>query len=285
MDRGVFRHILTALAVLAIGPIAGAIAGDIRSPGGASGATALTSESPARGGLLLLIALTMVGATGTLAAKLYGARQGLLCAGLVAAWVAWRQGTVESVLVNARSGGPMAALATEGLLVGAAAVTIAWLVFRVTREPPAVRSEASSPRMECAGEAVSIAFAASLAAAGAIIGAYLVGVEELKGQLVFAAFVGSVFAGAGARFVRPETTLAGTSTIGAFAGIAVVGVAGPVWAMLMHGDGMVGAAFAGAIPRVAGVGPTEWLAGALLGVPVGDAWAGAMFQPRHPEPT
>lgn len=280
MDRGIFRHILTALAVLAIGPIAGAIAGDVRLPGGANGATALTSESPARGAVLLLIALAITGATGTLAARLYGARQGLLCAGLVGAWVAWRQGTVEGVLINARSGKPLTMLAIEGLLVGAVTVAMVWLVMGAAAAREGRGGIDAAERLSVAG-CVAIGFSAALGAAGATLGAFLFGVEALKGQVVFAAFIGSVCAGAAAQFVRAdaEHERRGGIGLGAFVGIAFVAALAPVWAMVSQGSMVAEAAFAGNLARVANVGPVDWLAGALLGVPVGAAWASAMIQP------
>lgn len=291
MDRGIFRHMLTALAVLAIGPIAGAIAGDVRLPGGANGATALTSESPARGALLLLIALAITGATGTLAARLYGARQGLLCAGLVGAWVAWRQGTVEGVLINARSGKPLTMLAIEGLLVGAVTVAMVWLVMGAAAARDGAEGRSStSRRASVAREGggtterfAAIGFSAALGAAGATLGAYLFGVEALKGQMVFAAFIGSVCAGAAAQFVRAdaEHERRGGIGLGAFVGIACVAALAPVWAMWSQGSMVAEAAFAGNLARVANVGPVDWLAGALLGVPVGAAWASAMIQPAR----
>lgn len=283
MDRGIFRHILTALAVLAIGPIAGAIAGDVRLPGGANGATALTSESPARGALLLLIALAITGATGTLAARLYGTRQGLLCAGLVGAWVAWRQGTVEGVLINARSGGPLTQLAIEGLLVGAVTVVMVWMVMRAARSRDRAASahngRGASELPSALERLPAVAFSAALGATGAMLGSYLFGVEAIKGQTVFAAFIGSVCAGAAAQFVQPEGEHNGGVGIGAFVGIACVAALAPVWAMWSHGSLVAEAAFAGNLTRVANVGPVDWLAGALLGVPVGAAWAGAMLHP------
>lgn len=283
MSRATFRHILTALAVLAIGPIAGAIAGDTRLPGGVRGATPMTGEFPLRSALLMLIALAIVGATGTLAARLYGARQGLLSAGLVAVWVASRQGTVERSLTSARSAGPLTLLMIEGILIGAIALMIVWIILRVSRGSHGSPGGPGTERASFVIGASTFGFAASLAAVGAVCGAYLIGVEAMKGQVLFAAFAGSVLAGAASRFVRHDVGLSGPAALGTFAGVAFVGVLGPVWASVCLGDGVVAAAFAGSLPRVSGIGPSDWLAGALLGVPVGDAWASAMFQSAAPE--
>lgn len=278
VNRNVIRHLLTALAVLAIGPMAGAIAGDVRLPGGAGGATAFTSESPLRGGTLLLIALAIVGATGTLAARLCGTRHGLLCAGLVAAWVAWRQGTVEGVLMNARSGRPLTALALEGALVGCAAVVMVWLVALAGRE----KGEGKVPVLRRPGGGLVLTVV--LAGAAGVLGAYLFGVEGIKGQTVFAAFVGAVLAGAAARLVQsePEGEPGDIPGLGAFVALGLLAVGAPVWAMWSHGSGLVEATFAGHLTRLANLGPADWLAGGLLGVPIGSAWASAMIVPGQP---
>lgn len=281
LARNAVRHILTAVAVLAVGPIAGAIAGDMRLPGGATGATAFTSESAGHGGALLLIALLIVGATGTLISRLCGVRHGLLCAGLVAAWVAWRQGTVEGVLLNARSGVPLRALALEGILVGAAVVAIAWAVSAVNRESNRPRHDSQRPPLD-----IGAVFTVALAATGAVIGGSLFAVEGIKGQAMFAAFIGAVLAGAAARLVQPETPgeRDDTPPIGAFIAIALLAFAAPIAAMWVHGAGVAEAAFGGRLLRVAYPGPVDWMAGALLGVPIGSAWAQAMIYPTAASP-
>lgn len=285
MDRSDWRHVLTASSVLAIGPLAGAIAGDVRLPGGAGGATALTSERPVHGGLMLLISLSIVGATGTLGARLFGARHGILCAGLVAAWVAWNHGMTEGVLMNARDSSPLLALAIESLVVG---VTMLMMVGAVERvggvgaAPGPSKAGASETTRRRTSRSMFVGAAAVAACAG-LLGVHLFGVESLKGQTIFSVFVGAVLAGAAARLVVSGTddAAARSASFAGFVAIALLCVAGPVAAALVHGDGVAAAAFAGQLVRVANPCAADWLAGGLLGVPIGAWWASAMMPPTH----
>lgn len=280
MDRSSWRHILTAFSVLAIGPLAGAIAGDIRLPDGSHGASALTSESPVHGGIMLLIALLIVGATGTLGSRLFGSRHGTLCAGLVAAWIAWNQGSTERVLINARDGSPLPALALEAALVGLFLVSITAAIFRVA--PVSRRSDRGS-----IVRTLPMTLGAIGVGAGAgLLGVHLFGVESLKGQTVFAVFVGAVLAGAAARLVisGADETAPRAATLAGFCSIALLCMAGPLAAILAHGEGASAAAFAGRLVRVANPSAADWLAGGLLGVPIGVWWASAMMPPSSQEP-
>lgn len=285
MDRSDWRHVLTASSVLAIGPLAGAIAGDVRLPGGSGGATALTSERPVHGGFMLLISLSIVGATGTLGARLFGARHGILCAGLVAAWVAWNHGMTEGVLMNARGGSPLLALAIESLVVGVTMLVMVGVVERVGG------GRAAGDRDESGGSETKgrrtrrsmFVGAVAVAACAGLLGVHLFGVESLKGQTVFSVFVGAVLAGAAARLVvsGPDDAAAQSASLAGFAGIALLCVAGPVAAALVHGDEIAAAAFAGQLVRIANPCAADWLAGGLLGVPIGVWWASAMMPPTQ----
>lgn len=274
MDRSAWRHILTALSVLAIGPLAGAIAGDVRLPGGAHGATALTADRPVHGGVMLLISLAIIGATGTLAARLFGSRHGILCAGLVAGWVAWNQGSTEGVLMNARDGSPLVALVVESAVVGVCMLVMVGVIARHGGGTGASASATAHGRMMFAG-------AVAVGACAGLLGVHLIGVESLKGQTVFAVFVGSVLAGAAARLVISGVDDSSTrrATFAGFCAIGILCVAGPTAAIAVHGESVAVAAFAGQLVRVANPCAADWLAGGLLGVPVGAWWASAMMPP------
>ncbi|HBS28952.1 MAG TPA: hypothetical protein DEB06_05775, partial [Phycisphaerales bacterium] len=69
------------------------------------------------------------------------------------------------------------------------------------------------------------------------------------------------------------------SPMWAYAGIGVaMGLAGPVAAMVLHGDRVVEAVFSGRVAALARPSGMDWLAGVLMGVPVGDAWAASMLE-------
>lgn len=285
MDRSGWRHILTASSVLAIGPLAGAIAGDVRLPGGAPGATAFTSDRPVHGGVMLLISLAIIGAMGTLGARLFGRGHGILCAGLVAAWVAWNQGTTEAVLMNARGGAPLLALVSEAIVVGVCMLAMVGIIERsggtIGRGSRAEPEASSAPGSRTSG--TMFGGAVAVGACAGLLGVHLFGVESLKGQTVFSVFIGSVLAGAAARLVvsGADDGSARTASFAAFLAVAILCVAGPVAAIFVHGEGIAAAAFAGQLVRVANPCASDWLAGGLLGVPIGVWWASAMMPPAE----
>jgi hypothetical protein len=65
--------------------------------------------------------------------------------------------------------------------------------------------------------------------------------------------------------------------------LAVLGLAGPLVAKGVQGSRLVEATYAGELLALARPLSLDWAAGALLGVPLGLAWAGAMLDHRSAE--
>jgi hypothetical protein len=289
------RLITIAVCLVVAGPLAGSVVGGLRLPDGSSGATGLTSQTPGVGALVLLVAISIAGLAGVGASRLFGARHGMLCAGLVMAWVAWRQGTAERIVMQTRDGASMLLLALEGVLVGVAGVLVAAAVLAADggrgREG---RSDLGASVAQGAFVEVWMGNLAALirgfrwggggwvvsAGVGLVLAASaatLLGVEGLKGQMVFAAVGAGALAGAASRALERGRELAVVSVLAPFVAIGVLGVAGPLVAWWFQRGEVVEMAFAGRLFRVANPIASDWLAGALLGMPLGVTWAGSLL--------
>jgi len=113
--------------------------------------------------------------------------------------------------------------------------------------------------------------------AGAAAG-WFIGVNPHKGQAVFAAIAAGVIGGAAGRLVDFEVSLPSLMLP-----IVVLAVLGPLSGYAMAGGGgaqVVQAAYKGTLFPLANITALDWIAGALLGIPMGVAWAGSMTEKK-----
>jgi hypothetical protein len=115
-------------------------------------------------------------------------------------------------------------------------------------------------------------------AAGAVV-TYLVCQDTLKGQAIFGAVLTGVVA-------VPLGRLAGESldeqppTAAFFVGFALLALLGPLAAKFLQGGSLIPDVYGGKLLGAATPVTLDWLAGACIGVPIGEAWFWAMFQPH-----
>jgi len=124
---------VVAGAVLIVGPIAGAIADRLHSPSGLASASPLTSSSAVMGVLVGVAVVAIALAYGLLVGRLVHLRLGLICAGLVLTWAAWRFGTVAALLRDAGDGSPVSSLIVEGLIFASILTVGCMLLLRWSR--------------------------------------------------------------------------------------------------------------------------------------------------------
>jgi hypothetical protein len=288
MTKSILRTVYVVLVLLAVGPLSAALLAGLRDTDGGDGVTILTGGRIGAG--LAGLAVLALGATlaGVVGAKIFSAGMGFAGAGLVFAWGAWNLGTLEEVLRRTRQGKESMALAVEGLLavlVAGAVMALTWIIAERAQGRDnkssggigliGVREKGST------GVAMTAVAAWALAAcAGGVIAA-IFAISAVKGQAVFAAFVGAIVAGVVAQTIGAAQHVKVSPLVPALA-MAVPAVAGPLIAALVAQQGWVPAMFAGSdfpLGRIVGL---DWAAGLLLGVPVGMGWAGAMIDHRAP---
>ncbi|MBX3385171.1 MAG: hypothetical protein KF768_01225 [Phycisphaeraceae bacterium] len=294
MQQAVLRWTLPLAALLAVGPIAWMLTSHLQGPDGASQASLLLSTSPVLGLLCGIGVMFIAGGYGLLTARLIGPHFGLFSTGLILAWAAWGTGAIDAI---ARSQTTLAAgppnsksfflrIAIEAAVLAPLAVGAAWAMIRFGKPPtpnpaahhphPPEPSSLSDPR-------ALLGFVATAVVGGVL--AWLVAQESSKGQTFAAAAFAGLFGAVAGRLAAAHVS--GAAFV---AGIAALGVIGPIVALSMGGPSGTAGAVAGGALRLAASGqlfnlarplPLDWLAGAFVGVPIGLSWAASMIVHHH----
>ncbi len=274
MAESVLRWTFSLLAIFLVGPLLALLVNGMRAVDGSQDLSLLISSSPVKGLVIGACIILAAGIFGVLAAKMVTRGTGMASAGLIVVWSAWQLGTVDHI-VRSNPNNPLMKLAIEGLIVGLIAVVVAGLID--------IMAKGSKEKLKTVFAVPDSAFFASILA-GVLVGgivAWFVGYQSLKGQALFAAFIGSIGAGAAAQLTammlgKDPRPIAG------FLSIAVLAAAAPLFAMYWHGGGLQAAVRAGPNGVFGAAVPVslDWVVGMLLGVPVGQAWGASMLEKR-----
>lgn len=302
MWKSVARWTAGLLALFFIGPLASVLTGLLRGPTGGHDASLLLSSSPISGVMVGLAVMALATIGGILAGRLVGLKSGMLVAGFVAAWGAWRLGTIESILrvaVNessrAAGGGPptggsaaLVTLAIEGFIVALASLVVAAIVESAARRgeredvAPGATRKTGHPLVRLVHETFYGKPALVGLGAGAVAGAaaiWLVAFEPLKGQAVMAAVLGTIAAGAASQLAAQS--MGGKATLlTPVAAMSVLALLGPLAALVFQSKHLVDALYSRELLAFAVPVSLDWAAGTLLGAPIGLSWAGVMLE-RH----
>ncbi|MEM9165452.1 MAG: hypothetical protein AAGB48_00320 [Planctomycetota bacterium] len=253
LSRFIRAWLCVFAAVFFIGPIAGMIAHQIRGPDGGTHATLLLSLSPLAGLAVAVVLGAIIVATILAARAAASVNVGLFCGGIVAAWAAARLGRVDLViLASPRS--PGGTLALEGMLGLLVLGCISVMLKRISRGAPV-------PALTWRWLGATIA---GICAGGAAV--WLVAVEPSRGQVIAAAAAAGIVSAAVMRMV-----LLGSPTWMLLWPCALLSVLAPILSALVMDDPVI-AVRDGELFRLGGLQTFDWLAGALLGVPVGAVW-------------
>ncbi len=276
----------TLLVLFVLGPLAGTLVGNLRGTDGQPGVTPMTSTTMAFGVLRASGVLAIAALAGLLGSRLFHARDGMTFAGIVVAWAAYRTGNPDAILRHTQDSASLWRLSAEGIFFGLLGVALCVFVYSAHRQHP-VEANSNRGRAERDGETrtgtiIAIGAAAAAAALAGGIVTWLIAVQSLKLQTIAAAACGAIAAGAAAQLVlsampgitpNPRRIL----TAGALA-IAVLAGFGPVSALVVHGSsGLMRAVYAGNYFGLACPLALDWVAGALLGLPLGLSWSGSMI--------
>lgn len=291
MRQAIIRWTIYLLALFVIGPLAGAMTGSLRASDGSHAATPLFSTTPILGLVYGIAALLIALLVGVAAARLVSTASGFTAAGLVVAWAAWTTGDVDQMIRVSHSGSPLLSQSLEGAIFGVLALGIAavlWIIGRPEQTDPNKRKDPEDALIAALSQGPAKLFykvfkgkggaavipVALLAGAAA---AWFIGVSPIKGQAVFAAITAGIVAAAAGRLVELEVSL--PTLIVPIVALAILGpLAG--YAMAGGADKVVASAYANSLFPVANITALDWIAGALLGVPIGVGWAGSMME-RH----
>jgi len=279
--------VLRILALVAVGPLAGALTASVRASDGSSYATLLVGASPAHGVLVLAIVGVLSLVMGVLGARLVHRREGILDAGIVLGWGAWGMARVDEAIRTSPGAGALAMLALEGLLVVSLVVALLAIVTRLgAREDPQGDAVALDRRVlgsaRTQGPVLLASMAISLVAA---LGAAWIQVPSgLSGQSVWGGFIGGLAGGVLGAFVLHASSLRERPTmVPMIVGVAMGALAAPLAGFVVPGASeMVESLAQGSAPGFVRVSPLAWSCGALVGVPLGSGWVESSMSKREP---
>ncbi|MBX3383290.1 MAG: hypothetical protein KF864_07255 [Phycisphaeraceae bacterium] len=294
MIRAMARYAFLFVALLAIGPVVGWMVRSLRDTDGGTAHTLLVSGSPLLGLLIMLVSLVAAGVMAVVGTRVFSLGTGLLSGGFVFAWTGWWLGSVDAIIRRAGNGGSLVWLSVEAALAMAGACVLTLMATHAAR--------ANQPELVLTGDGVAVqdhrrllvracpdgAWAKPLALCGVVgaaaagVAVTIVAVSMLKGQTLMACVIGGIAAGAAANWIagvlgtviQPATPVLAMS---------VVATVAPIAAMMMHGGGALDAAFSLSLLPIARPVSFDWAAGALIGVPIGMAWTGAVIDTRGVE--
>lgn len=277
MLQAILRWIIPLVALFVLGPLAWLLTLNLRAPDGSGEVSLLVGRSISSGVLAGAGAMVLALAIGVVGARLLGVRRGLFSAGIVVAWAAAGTGHVDRVLGRTNSSHTLWMFTAEGALLTLLAVLCAWAILAVKPKPIVIPNQ-PAPKVNLEPTALFDsstlpALGASLVAAALV--AWILAFDTHKGQTigaaVLAAMVGTMIARMISQTVSPVVFVAA---------VAILGMVGPAAATFIHPSisGPTRAALAGNLFALARPMPLDWIAGALMGVPLGLAWAASLVE-------
>ena len=289
MIKPILRWTYILACLLVIGPAAGGLAKFVSDGQGGHACSLLVGDTPLAGAMIGLAVVAIAAVAGLIAARLFSLGTGLAMAGVVFGWTSWHLGTVESIIRATGGEVELLHVAAEGLLLTFASAGIAHLAtLAAAASQPAVASKPGT-RLESMlvktadRPALGVTVAAAVIGAGAAFAAAsLVCLSGLKGQSLMGAVVAGIACGMVACYVAGAAKVTLHPTAPAL-GMLLAAVAAPVAARFMHGNDLLAVLYADRLLAAARPLPVDWAAGALLGVPVGMGWAGAVLDVRAME--
>ncbi len=272
------------LAFAVVGPLASLPLAAVRDADGGHAMSMLVNDGVFPGVLAALLVFAAALALAAAGSFLFSTGWACAYAGIVIAWGAYRCGTLEDIIRQARSDAPLGMLAAEGFACIMAAGIIAGVIQRISVKRQGLALTRGALIVQGDVPKIPAIAQVALIAGGVLAGvvAYLAAVTDFKGQGIFAAFLASIFAGVAAQVVVKSKGGQATVVL-AVASIVIPAILGPAAAKILQGSTIVETAFAGRVFPLARVMGLDWAAGALLGVPVGLGWAGAMIDSRADE--
>lgn len=263
------RWALKLGAALLVGPVVAGMLSGLTAPDGGSGHTLLVSEAPVMGLILGVAAVVLAGIYGFITLKLSTLRLAIFNMGVILAWAAAAEGRLNAIARHTSDAGVMNRLGIEALILSIVAVAFVWLLIRFGGK------HAAEERALKADSRIPAAMATVLLAGGAA--AFIMARTDAFGQTLGAAIAAGIAGITLARIVAHTCPL--IHLVVAACALAVVS---PVAAGVLSGNEFRAAVYSGEILALGRIMPFDWIAGLLIGAPVGTLWAHS-FTEKHAE--
>ncbi len=267
MKNVIARWALLLTALLVVGPLLARMHGLLQAGDGGPDVTALTSAGLVVGLGVLIAQFVVATLMGALTANLVGYRSGLVAAGFALLAPAHANGTLLGLVRWDSAGGMLQRLAMEGALVGVLGTLSAIAIVRAARR----HQEEQTDKVASASSGIALL----VALAGAAAVSWIVARETLAGQTIGAAALGALAGATLGRIAAPRAPVAVFVVA-----IGLLAAAGPIVGMMVHGSGIMREVYELHIVPLARPLPLHWMAGGLIGVPLGTAWAAQMLEKK-----
>ena len=270
MVKNVLRWVMVLLALLVVGPLAGAMVVRLQTTTGLQAPPVLLSSNPALGLGFLIAIMALAAALGAVTARFIGRGYGMGVAGVVVGWAAIRSATFDDLLRDFDGHPPFVRLAIEGLFAGLLSLLVALVIDKSagnSHQPSAETGIRRATRSHMTWSAVG----AGVIAAALVT--WIVAYQSLKGQTIAAGVFAGVVA-AGVTQVLTNAQRGNVARLTPFITITVLATLAPMVVMLLPGGpNLPVAAYSGKMPPLGRLMPRDWIAGAFMGFPVGLGWA------------
>ena len=264
MSDAIIRYTALTIGLFATSLVMVLATGSLISERGLPGPTIMGSLTPVQGtvavGLCLLVSLAVAIVVG----RVVNAAVGAFVLGAGIAVLSMQCGTHLDQLF---SGGRSVLIVFETLIWAVVVLLMVAVLFRFTGplpEQPGKRAEdAFRPSAVFSGAALK----SCIAGVGMLLAIWILGVNDLKGQMIAACLIGGVLAGVGGRLLSPWE-----QPILIFAAPVIFAAMGQAYALGTNDDSL-SAWLAGNQSPLGMPMPMDVAAGSLMGVAIGLAWA------------
>ncbi len=272
MVRVTLRWVYFFGVIFLAGPLCYRLVSIVPAVDGAKASGALLGTSPFQALLGLIAAFAIAAILGAAAARLFSPRSGLFAAGLALAWTPWAIGRMDDLVRVPATGSILTSLSIEGAIVGALGVGVGAVVWFALRTSQSSQERAADPFLPAGLLGPLVAIGVGGIAAWAI--ARSVNPGQAFGAAVFAALFG-VVVGKVVDHRSPDRAY--------LLSALVLAAVTPILASMGSSMSLMERVYTGALFPPAMILPLDWIAGALLGIPLGSAWASSMLEKRAPE--
>lgn len=273
MARTATMWAVLLVCLFGLGPALTLALSGLRGGDGGTDATFLLNDSLARGMVGLVVTVGAAGLVGVATARFLGASAGLGAMAMTLIAPAMRLGELVPILRWAEPGA-FRTLAFEGLLLALLAAAVAVLLERASH----ARAHGSGEERPARLLSIDSAIATGVALAAGAVAAWVIAREPTKGQSIFAGAAAGLAGAGAARLVATRAPLASIAL-----GVMLVAALGPILGMTMGGGDALRAAYEQRLPALANPIPIDWLAGSMLGLPLGLNWAASVIEKRAPK--
>ncbi|MCX5689855.1 MAG: hypothetical protein NTV94_08770 [Planctomycetota bacterium] len=295
MVKSTIRWTFILAVLLLVGPMIGWLARSMHDVHGGHSCSLLVSGTAARGVMVAMVTAATGLVLGAIASRLFSLGTGLACAGFCYTWAAWNLGTVEGIVRTSGGGASLMTLGIEGAVLMVLAAATVHACTRAAAGAQPVDPERSVPSgigsllAKAAPQGTGLGPILIAAAIGAVSGglvASIFAVNGLKGQSLFAAIAAGVACGLAASSVAGSSKVV-LHPLTPMLGMVLLALVGPMVAKFMHGSHLLELMYQDKMFPLSRILSVDWVAGALLGVPIGMGWGGVVLDVRsveHPEP-